>query len=434
MENYNNFYSNTSKFVDNLNLNLIGDKDYKNQTEYSVPLNINLNSNQINSSHDKSPLSPFNNSETGKILLLTILNTNSQKPPKTIRIGECGMIEGSLRREKDRITYFGNVSDFEEDQDDPEKAVDYIISQKVKKIVEEQNINSFSMNNNIDNYIDKNMIETAKDSKGNISDNNSNNIYNNNNNNNNNIERKDLILSVDETKEVFTPSIKTDENKLIGHVMNKNTCSNKEDASKSNNQNYNDQVSNNESQREEYHCGRFFQISFNQMLNEFLIKDLGNGMGTFVKINGRIDLPSNSLFCIGNTFVIAHYEEEDHDNLSLKIYNENISEDIKEYIFTPSENPLIKIGRLPKGNNVTVNDYLISKTHCMLVYNEFGGWGLIDGYEETVEISGELQKEIIPSTNGTWLLALEEQKITEGLTFKSGFHLFTCKIISTSEL
>jgi hypothetical protein len=51
--------------------------------------------------------------------------------------------------------------------------------------------------------------------------------------------------------------------------------------------------------------GRHFQIGFNPEFLKYYLKDLGNGFGTFVKIQSETILRDNSLINIGDSYIVC---------------------------------------------------------------------------------------------------------------------------------
>ena len=51
--------------------------------------------------------------------------------------------------------------------------------------------------------------------------------------------------------------------------------------------------------------GRHFQIHFNTNLMKYYLKDLGNGFGTFIKIQSETLLKDNSLINIGDSYIVC---------------------------------------------------------------------------------------------------------------------------------
>ena len=192
------------------------------------------------------------------------------------------------------------------------------------------------------------------------------------------------------------------------------------------------------------HCdksGRFFKIQYISKINEYIIKDLGNGLGTFIKIQDSIYIRDSSMINIGDCYLIFYFfdsneekkEKEERNingvnkKLKVKLFDCNNNNEMKEFNF--DNNPLnkIKIGRKNHGNDIELNDHFSSKINCVIKYNEEKGWILIDG-NEVISKNGDIKKN--SSTNGTWFLAKENFKIFDKMIFKSNFTIFRCKLLT----
>ena len=187
------------------------------------------------------------------------------------------------------------------------------------------------------------------------------------------------------------------------------------------------------------HCekfGRFFKIQFLPKLNQYIIKDLGNGLGTFIKIQDSIYLRDNTMINIGDTFLICNFlppSEENEKNvngknqkLQIKLFDSKNSNEVKEFIFDNITEKKIHIGRKNHGNEIELNDKLSSKINSVIQYINEKGWILKDGNEAILK-SGEIKRN--NSTNGTWILANENIKIVDKLIFKSNFTVFKCNFL-----
>ena len=195
------------------------------------------------------------------------------------------------------------------------------------------------------------------------------------------------------------------------------------------------------------HCekyGRFFKIQYITKLNEYIIKDLGNGLGTFIKIQDSINIRKNSMINIGDSYLIFNFvdsneEKNEKENgngngntnginkkLKVKIFDSKNNNDIKESIFDNNSINKIHIGRKNHGNDIELNDHLSSKINCVIQYIDDNGWIIKDGNEVILK-NGDIKRN--SSTNGTWFLANENIKIINNLIFKSNFSIFKCNFI-----
>ena len=287
--------------------------------------NININENHINNNNNN-----LENSSPIK-LELTIITSQSNSNGTKLIITKDGLKENSLRNIKDGIVYFGYVDDIENNNENADTAIDYLLPQK--KYLNNSDIN-------LDSY-----------------------------------------------------------------------------------------------------TGRYFQISYNPLNNNYFLRDLGNGLGTFIKITDKLYLKDNILINIGDSYFVINFNPsvENTDTnvfstieskyqgidkeLIIKIFTKNESKEIIRN-FSPSEKS-IKIGRKNNKNDIDIelDDKLVSKINSVIKYEDLG-WVIYDGYE--VNENGQIKKK--ESTNGTWVLAVEDTLIYDGMIFKANFNLFCCNI------
>ena len=147
---------------------------------------------------------------------------------------------------------------------------------------------------------------------------------------------------------------------------------------------------------------------------------MGVGYGTFYKLEQETIIKENNIINIGESYLIFTFnknkkeenQEIQEDDLFLKIYS---NEGQYEPLIIPknNDNKIYTLGRSDKCN-VTIKDKMLSRVHCILFYLD-NNWYIKDGNEKGIE-----------STNGTWLYALEEIEIKEGMKFKSNSCNFIC--------
>jgi pSer/pThr/pTyr-binding forkhead associated (FHA) protein len=198
---------------------------------------------------------------------------------------------------------------------------------------------------------------------------------------------------------------------------------------------------NNSDNNNEFYSGRYFQISYNPLNNNYYLRDLGNGLGTFVKITDKLYLKDNILINIGDSYFVINFNpsvENTESNIYSTIESKfqgigrelivktftKIDENGIQYNFSPEIDKIIKIGRKKNGNDIELEDRLVSKFNSIIKYEELG-WVIYDGYE--VNVNGQIIKH--ESTNGTWVLAIEDTLIYNEMVFKANFNLFCCNII-----
>ena len=175
--------------------------------------------------------------------------------------------------------------------------------------------------------------------------------------------------------------------------------------------------------------GRHFYIKYNKKDNEYYLKDLGQGFGTFVKINNWAEIKNNFLLSIGENYIVitlgpndemllnenSNNIENSEKIINLKIFSGNIRHG--NLSFSPRNSPFT-IGR-SQDCDVIIDDNLLSRYHCTIEFRN-GKWFIIDGYIDNNNIK--------KSTNGTWIYAFEDILIKNGLIYKSNNNLFICSL------
>ena len=188
--------------------------------------------------------------------------------------------------------------------------------------------------------------------------------------------------------------------------------------------------------------GRHFMIKFNPDDLNYYIKDLGKGFGTFIKIQEWTEIKNNLLLNIGENFIVfslgdeeneeKEKEELNEDNNDIK--NENVENDIclnikifsmksqKIFTLTPDNCPAT-IGR-NSDNSIVIDDDMLSRIHCTIDFDK-NKWYIQDGFAR----NGLQEEEIKKSTNGSWIYAYDEIKITDKMIFKANHNLFICNLV-----
>lgn len=196
------------------------------------------------------------------------------------------------------------------------------------------------------------------------------------------------------------------------------------------------EIKNNENYEDDGFFGRYFMIKFHPNDLNYYVKDLGKGIGTFIKIQEWTEIKNNLLLNIGDNYIVLSFdddedEENENDNnsfidnklenyLNIKIFA--LCNQIKSYKFLSSDCP-ITIGR-SNENTIYINDYMLSRVHCTI---DFGHekWYIQDGYAK----NGLREEEITKSTNGCWIYAYEEIKIVNKMIFKANHNIFICNLV-----
>ena len=176
--------------------------------------------------------------------------------------------------------------------------------------------------------------------------------------------------------------------------------------------------------------GRFFRIYFNTKNLNYYLRDLGNCLGTYVKVKESIILKNEDMINVGDTYLIFNFENDksknntnnDIINIQIAELNKNNESQNRKFSFNSSKK-IIRIGRKKYNNDIELDDHLVSKVNCNIQYDEKNGWKIKDGNEIITE-TGE--NKITNSTNGTWILVIDDFLIYDNMIFKSNLNLFRC--------
>lgn len=184
---------------------------------------------------------------------------------------------------------------------------------------------------------------------------------------------------------------------------------------------------NSESRNYNKNKGIFFKIFFDFFSHKYFLKDMGDGFGTYIKIDNT-PIKENNIFNIGDSFlafsykIYLNYAKNDkrffnNKLLFLKIYN---GDNEMKPIILGQDKQLYTIGR-GKNADIRIKDVMLSRINCFIYYDK-GIWKIQDGNQ-----NGEY------STNGTWLFAFEDIEINDNMMFKSNKFNFCCKFSSNSK-
>ena len=128
-------------------------------------------------------------------------------------------------------------------------------------------------------------------------------------------------------------------------------------------------------------------IQFDSKKKCFKIQDLGDGDGTFMKIEDNLILQHGDIVSFGETHVgIVIKNTPTESTISLQFYEGPKAN--TEMTFHASDD-VIRIGRM-RDCAVIIEDNILSRYQCFICYHENSGWVLTDG-------DGNIR-----SANGTW--------------------------------
>ena len=114
--------------------------------------------------------------------------------------------------------------------------------------------------------------------------------------------------------------------------------------------------------------GKHFQISYDIAKDAYFIRDLKLGFGTFYKLHDSLELTNNTLFLIGNCFILVNFipQEREYPRLRLKVYGKGPGDIFYFNASDYSEN-YITVGR-QETCEVRLQGSLVSKIHCTLFF------------------------------------------------------------------
>ena len=178
-----------------------------------------------------------------------------------------------------------------------------------------------------------------------------------------------------------------------------------------------DSINKEESLKDDIDNFIYLKIRYDFLSHKYYLKDMGNSFGTYIKIDNAI-IKEKTVINIGNTYMAFSYNIylNNQNNccskkyLFLKIINDN-----KEYepiVLEENKNSYF-IGR-SKNSDIQIDDVCLSKINCTLYYED-NIWKIQDG-----ERFGN------KSTNGTWILASDDNEILDKMIFKSNKYNFYC--------
>lgn len=130
-----------------------------------------------------------------------------------------------------------------------------------------------------------------------------------------------------------------------------------------------------------------FVIEYSPSHESFLIKDLGDGNGTFMKINGSHLLHDGDVLALGQSYAGVQIRSQDTGSmLTLRFYEGPRASEMFSF---GSNDEIIKIGRV-EDCTVQIDDTSLSRYQCFIRHLAATGWLVCDG-------DGKRK-----SANGTW--------------------------------
>jgi len=122
----------------------------------------------------------------------------------------------------------------------------------------------------------------------------------------------------------------------------------------------------------EMHCA----IEFNVQKRAYYLKDLGDGNGTFIKIEDNQAVSTGDIVHFGDSHArVMIQEQASGSSLTLQFYEGPLAE--QECTFRQSQQP-VSIGRM-KTCALPIEDLKLSINHCFLTHSPLSGWMMTDG-------------------------------------------------------
>ena len=133
----------------------------------------------------------------------------------------------------------------------------------------------------------------------------------------------------------------------------------------------------------EMHC----LLEFNVKSRAYYLKDLGDGNGTFIKIEDNQEVATGDIVSFGASHARVVVQAQASDStLTLQFYEGPLAD--QEFSFRSNQQP-ITIGRM-KTCSLSIEDLRLSINHCFVTYTSLSGWQITDGDSSK------------RSANGTW--------------------------------
>lgn len=157
------------------------------------------------------------------------------------------------------------------------------------------------------------------------------------------------------------------------------------------------------------HC----MIKYDPASQSYYLKDLGDGSGTFVKVDQETALKTGYIISFADSHILLSISRpssnsKENENIVLKFLDGPKADEV--YTFRPTDK-LIRVGRV-SDCEIKFDVNTLSRYQFTIVYKESKGWVVIDGYDGK------------QSTNGTWLFVEDYYEISQNIAVKIGQTLF----------
>jgi len=158
-----------------------------------------------------------------------------------------------------------------------------------------------------------------------------------------------------------------------------------------------------------------FEIKYETDSQLYMLKDINNGTGSFVKLVQPQIIDNDYIFsfCEMHLFV---YKPLKDNKIKFKFLVGEHKDTV--FSFSPKHHKSVFIGRT-RHANVIFKDESVSRIQCSFTFDTFTNkWFIEDGQNENL------------STNGTWILATRMMSFYDGLIFKSGNTTFQATLLN----
>lgn len=117
-------------------------------------------------------------------------------------------------------------------------------------------------------------------------------------------------------------------------------------------------------------------IDFDSRKRAFRIKDLGEGLGTYVKIEDSAVLQNGDMLAFGDSLLsVTISEDTNKPQLSLRFY---AGPKTGSALTFHACDDLIRIGRM-RDCTIIIEDSNLSRYQCIMTYHDSNGWVIVDG-------------------------------------------------------
>lgn len=164
---------------------------------------------------------------------------------------------------------------------------------------------------------------------------------------------------------------------------------------------------------------KHLMIKYNASTSKYYLRDLGDGSGTFARIDIPVLLKHGYIISFGECHMVVNLAgEATKPSLTVKFLDGPKAD--QSFRYSPGDKP-VRIGRMADCN-IKFDDNSLSRYQCSLLFVEDKGWFAIDGDGKKC------------STNGTWLFVDELFEIFNNMVFKAGQTLFQAQYEDASVL